>query len=359
MTCFRAALLAMCLLLGLRAAQAADWPGQTDGDVTLDNVALASGDKFPTLKLHYTTLGTPHRDAQGRVTNAVLLLHGTSGTGKDFLNPDLADHLFKPGQLLDLSRFYVVLPDSIGAGGSSKPADGLHGKFPRYGYTDQIDTQHATLQRLGIEHLKLVAGLSMGGMQTWLWAERYPGAMDAAVPIGSMPMQISGRNLMWRQIIVHAIEDDPGWNGGDYTTTPTAWAKIAGPLFAYMSSNAEKMQQAGPDRARTLAFYEMLVGGYERRDAATVLYALRSSADYDPQPQLRQIRARLLAVNFEDDLLNPVELVPQMKQAIGSIPSARLAELHGGYGHQSITHAELWLPAVTPFLERVPGWKTQ
>ena len=159
----RSAVLAMFVLLGAHAVKAAEWPGQTEGDVTFNNVTLNSGDKFETLKLHYTALGTPHRDAEGHVTNAMLLLHGTSGTGKDFFAPDLADHLFKPGQLLDLSRFYVVLPDGIGAGGSSKPADGLHGKFPRYGYEDQVAMQHAMLHRLGVEHLKLVAGLSMAG----------------------------------------------------------------------------------------------------------------------------------------------------------------------------------------------------
>jgi homoserine O-acetyltransferase/O-succinyltransferase len=365
MTCLRSALslrsalLAMVLLFGVTAARAADWPGQTEGDATFENATMISDDKFPIVKLHYTTLGTPHRDAQGHVTNAVLLLHGTSGTGKDFLAPDLADHLFKPGQLLDLSRFYVVLPDGIGAGGSSKPADGLHGKFPHYGYTDQVDAQLVTLKHLGVEHLKLVAGLSMGGMQTWLWAVRYPDWMDAAVPIGAMPMQISGRNLMWRQIIINAIEDDPGWNGGTYTTPPTAWTKIAGPLSAYMSSNAERIQQAGPDRARTIGFYDAVTSSYQARDAATVLYVVRSSADYDPQPLLRQIHAPLLAVNFEDDLLNPVELAPLVRQAIAVAPSAHLAELQGGFGHQSITHAELWLPAVTPFLDGVAGWKTE
>ena len=195
--CMRSVLLAIVLLLGIRLAQAADWPNQIEGDLTLNDYACISGDKFATLKLHYTTIGTPRQDAQGHVTNAVLLLHGTGGTGKEYLQPDIADHLFKPGQVLDASRYYVVLPDGIGAGGSSKPSDGLHGKFPRYGYNDQVSTQQITLARLGVDHLKLVSGISMGGMQTWLWAERFPEAMDAAVPIASMPMQVSGRNLIW------------------------------------------------------------------------------------------------------------------------------------------------------------------
>jgi homoserine O-acetyltransferase/O-succinyltransferase len=353
----------LALLLGLRlapvVAHAAEWPNQTDGDVTLNEYTFVSGDIFAALKLHYTTIGTPRRDAEGHVLNAVLLLHGTGGTGKEYLQLDIADHLFKPGQVLDISRFYIVLPDGIGAGGSSKPSDGLHGKFPRYGYNDQVNTQQLTLAHLGVEHLKLVSGISMGGMQTWLWAERFPDAIDAAVPIASMPMQVSGRNLIWRQIIVRAIEDDPGWNDGNYETSPTAWTEISAPLFAFMLSTPEKLQEAAPDRAKTLAWYGAAVAKWKTLDAANVLFSVRSSSDYDPAPMLSRIRAPLLAINFEDDVLNPVQLAPTVKQAIAAAPSARFQLLPGGFGHSSIYHAGLWADAMGAFLAGVPSWKAE
>lgn len=350
---------AVVVLFCIRDPHAADWPNQTDGDVTLNDYACVSGDKFATLKLHYTTIGTPRRDAQGRMTNAVLLLHGTGGTGKEYLQPDIANHLFKPGQVLDASRYYVVLPDGIGVGGSSKPSDGLHGKFPRYGYNDQVSTQQITLERLGVNHLKLVSGISMGGMQTWLWAERFPQAMDAAVPIASMPMQVSGRNLIWRQIIVRAIEDDPGWNGGNYETSPTAWSQIAAPLFFYMLSTPEKLQEAAPDRAKTLAWYDANAARWNGLDAANVLFSVRSSSDYDPAPMLEQIRAPLLAINFEDDVVNPIQLTPMVRQAIGPVPSAHFQSLPSGFGHSSIYHSDLWAGTMASFLNGVPGWNTE
>jgi len=357
--CMRSVLLAIVLLLGIRLAQAADWPNQIEGDLTLNDYACISGDKFATLKLHYTTIGTPRQDAQGHVTNAVLLLHGTGGTGKEYLQPDIADHLFKPGQVLDASRYYVVLPDGIGAGGSSKPSDGLHGKFPRYGYNDQVSTQQITLARLGVDHLKLVSGISMGGMQTWLWAERFPEAMDAAVPIASMPMQVSGRNLIWRQVMVSAIEEDPGWNGGDYETSPNAWSQIAAPLFFYMLSTPEKLQEAAPDRAKALAWYDATAAKWKGLDAANVLYSVRSSSDYDPGPMLEQIHAPVLAINFEDDVVNPIQLAPMVRQAIALLSSARFQSLPGGFGHSSIYHSDLWAETMASFLNGLPGWNTK
>ncbi|MBV9654252.1 MAG: alpha/beta fold hydrolase [Acetobacteraceae bacterium] len=355
----RLAFLAMLSLSAIQVAYAADWPNQTDGDLILDSYVCANGDRFVSLKLHYTTIGTPRRDGQGHITNAILLLHGTGGTGKEYLQPEIADHLFKPGAILDASRYYIVLPDGIGAGGSSKPSDGLRGKFPGYGYTDQVRTQQITLAHLGVDHLKLVSGISMGGMQTWLWAELYPKAMDAAVPIASMPMPVSGRNLIWRQIIVRAIENDPGWNGGAYETPPTAWSQIAAPLFFYMLSTPEKLQEAAPDRARTLAWYDAMAAKWRGLDAANALFSVRSSSDYDPGPMLGHIEAPLLAVNFEDDVVNPIELAPLVRQAIAPVPSARFQVLQGGFGHASIYHADAWAGAMAAFLTGLSGWKTE
>src|SRR5690349_13644847 len=209
----RVTFLGVALVFGLWAlpgtAGAAGGPQPQEGDVEVHDFTFQDGEHLPLLKLHYTALGTPQRDASGKITNAVVLLHGTTGTGKSFLMPILADHLFQTGQPLDAQRYYVVLPDGIGAGGSTKPSDGMQTRFPRYGYIDQVEAQHAMLKGMGIDHLKLVSGISQGGMQTWLWGERFPDAMDALVPVACMPVQISGRNLMWREIVIRAIRGDP------------------------------------------------------------------------------------------------------------------------------------------------------
>jgi len=227
---------------------------QREGDVTLRNFGFQDGEHLALLKLHYTALGTPQRNAAGKIINAVLLLRTTTGTGKSFLMPTLVNVLFQPGQPLDARRFYIVLPDGIGFGGSTKPSDGLFGHFPHYGYVDQVVAQHTLVELLGIDHLKLVLGISQGGMQAWLWAERFPDAMDGVVPIACYPMQISGRNLMWRQVVINAVRDDPKWHGGNYSPAdpPTAWKDVAGLMFPMMVGTAERLQAAGPDRERSL-----------------------------------------------------------------------------------------------------------
>jgi homoserine O-acetyltransferase/O-succinyltransferase len=314
-----------------------------EGDVTVADLTLADGEHIKDLRLHYTTLGEPHRDAAGHIDNAVVLLHGTRGTGKAYLAPSLAGHLFGPGQPLDAQRYYVVLPDGIGAGGSTKPSEGLRARFPHYGYRDQVDAQHLLLARLGVDHLRLVSGISQGGMQTWLWAERFPDAADLYVPIASMPIQISGRNLMWRQIAIAAIRNDPDYRNGDYDPAhkPTAWGKVDAPLFAMMLGTPERLQEAGPDRTKTLAFDEQLIQRNDARDANDDLYDFESSADYDPAPDLAKIRGRLVAINFADDQVNPAEL-PYARDTVAKLPSGQFVLLPGGYGHGSIAHAELW-----------------
>jgi homoserine O-acetyltransferase len=338
-------------------APAPDVVQRSEGDAEVHDFAFRDGERLPVLKLHYTALGTPRRDASGRITNAVLLLHATTGTGKTFLVPTLADSLFRPGQPLDARHYYVVLPDGIGFGGSTKPSDGLRGRFPHYGYRDQVEAQHAMLQAMGIEHLKLVAGISQGGMQAWLWAEQFPDAMDAVVPVASMPMQISGRNLMWRQIIIGAVRDDPEWHGGDYDPAhpPTAWMRTAALMFALMVGTPERLQAVGPDRAGTLAYDDELIAQYRGRDAGDALYDYESSADYDPVPGLDRIKAPLLAINFADDQVNPAQL-PVTRETIARLPSARLVLLPGGWGHAGIFHAELWADQLGAFLGALPGW---
>ena len=329
---------------------------QAEGDVDVPDFAFQGGGLLPLLRLHYTALGTPRRDAAGKITNAILLLHATTGTGKTFLAPNLANYLFQPGQPLDVQRHYVVLPDGIGFGGSTKPSDGLRARFPHYGYIDQVEAQHAMLAGMGIDHVRLVAGISQSGMQTWLWGERFPDAMDALMPVACMPMQVSGRNLMWRQVIAGAVRSDPDWHGGDYDAAhpPTAWMRTAALLFAVMVGTPETLQAAGPDRAKTLAYDDELIAQYRGRDAGDALYDYESSGDFDPGPGLGRIKAPMLAVNFADDQVNPAQLTVA-RDTVQRLPSARFVLLPGGWGHATIFHAEAWAGQLGPFLAGLPG----
>ncbi len=298
----------LILLLGWRLV-AADYATPTEGEYVLRDFAFRDGSTLPELRMHYRTLGSVERDAQGHARNAVLILHGTTGSGRQFLRPEFAGELFGPGQLLDAGRYYLILVDNIGHGNSSKPSDGLHGRFPHYGYRDMIDAQFRLLtEGLKIDHLRLVMGTSMGGMHTWLWAEMHPEFMDALLPLASLPTQISGRNRVWRRMIIDAIRFDPEWKNGDYQAQPRGLRMAAEVLF-FMSSSPVQRQKEAP----TLEQADRLLDKYVNSamasmDANDVLYALESSSDYDPGPALEEIRAPLLAINFADDLINPPEL---------------------------------------------------
>lgn len=310
------------------------WPDQREGDFVLKGYIFANGETLPELKLHYTTIGTPHRNAAGEIDNAVLLLHGTSGTGRNWLLPSLADELFGAGQPLDASRYFIVMPDGIGRGGSSKPSDGLRAKFPHYRYRDIIASQYRLLtEHLGIRHLRLVLGSSMGGMHCWMWGGMYPGFMDALVPIASQPVEISGRNWISRRIAIEAIRNDPGWNEGNYTTKPTHYIRTA-PFASLMTENVVRLQEMGSTREAADALYRQWVANVARGDANDQLYATEAVMDYDPAPLLGKITAKLLAINFADDAVNPPEL-GVVEPAIRQIPGARFvlvpasAETHG------------------------------
>ena len=312
---------------------------------------------LPELRLHYTTLGQPQRDAAGRVTNAVLLLHGTTGTGKNFLAPSLANELFAPGEPLDASRYYIILPDGVGRGGSSKPSDGLRAKFPKYGYNDVVKAQHLLVtEGLGVAHLRLVLGTSMGGMQTWMWGERYPGMMDALLPIASQPSQISGRNYLWRRIVTEAIRHDPGWMGGDYKAPPKAWADAV-PMFTLMTDSAVRLQAQAPSREGASALYDRLVAAaLKTYDANDYLYWFESSWDYDPEPDLGKIQARLVAVNFADDLINAPEL-GVMEKLVARVPKGRFVLVPAGartIGHQTLSQAAVWKSYLQELLRELP-----
>jgi homoserine O-acetyltransferase len=302
----RAALLA--LFVAFRA-EAAPIPTPAEGDFVASSFAFDSGERLAELRLHYRTLGRAHRGADGRVDNAVLVLHGTGGSGRNFLSDNFAGVLFGPGQLLDAERYFLILPDGIGHGGSSKPSDGLHARFPRYGYLDMVRAQHLLLtEGLKVDHLRLVMGTSMGGMQTWLWGETHPGFMDALLPLASLPTQIAGRNRMMRRMVLDSIRTDPEWNGGEYKAQPRGLTAAMYTLL-FMTSSPLQWQKAAPTRDAADRFFEEQVRTrVEATDANDLLYQFDASRDYDPGPALETIQAPLTAINSADDQVNPPEL---------------------------------------------------
>jgi homoserine O-acetyltransferase len=335
----------MLFLLAAAHSSAADYPAPKAADFIARDFRLSSGEILLELRIHYRTLGQPRHDAQGTVTNAVLILHGTTGEGGNFLRPEFAGELFGKGQPLDAERYYLILPDNLGHGKSTKPSDGLRGKFPRYGYHDMIAAQHRLLtEGLKVDHLRLVMGTSMGGMHTWLWGELHADFMDALLPLASLPAQIAGRNRLWRKIISDAIRTDPEWKNGDYTTQPGSLRLAAGMLL-FMSSNPVLRQKEMPTRqavdARLQAFEKQYL---ETRDANDILYAVESSSDYDPGPLLDKIRAPLLAINFADDLINPPEL-GILEREIKRVPHGKAIVVPASdktQGHGTHTLAAVW-----------------
>ena len=302
-------LIFLTLLLLPSAASAQTFQGATEGDFVLHDFHFASGETLPELRLHYRTIGTPRRDKSGVARNAVLVLHGTGGSGAAFLSEQFAGVLFKPGGLLDGSRYFIILPDGIGHGKSSKPSDGLHARFPHYGYEDMIAAQYRLVtEGLKINHLRLVMGTSMGGMQTWLWGERYPDFMDALMPLASLPVQIAGRNRMTRRMVIDSIKNDPEWNGGEYKTQPHGVTAAIYTLIMMTSSPLQWQKQAPTREAADQLFDTMVERNKGRTDANDMLYQFDASRDYDPAPLLERIRAPLFAINSADDQVNPPEL---------------------------------------------------
>jgi homoserine O-acetyltransferase/O-succinyltransferase len=350
-------LTAAALLLATPAFAQTNWPNQRDGDFVIKDFRFKSGETLANLTIHYTTLGTPRRDATGGIVNGVVLLHGTGGTGKRWLAPDLADGLFAPGEPLDASRYFVVIPDGIGRGGSSKPSDGLKSKFPHYRYEDIIAAEHRLVtEGLGIRHLRLVLGSSMGGMHTWMWGYMYPDLMDGLIAIASQPIQISGRNWMQRRIAIEAIRQDPGWKNGDYDKNPTQWT-VTAPYGFLQTENVLQIQKMAPTVEAGDALYRKLQEEAKKRDANDTLWAIEAVMDYDPAPHLGAIKARVLAINSADDEVNPPELASTARE-IARIPNAKFVlipqsdETHGHYTH---LRATFWKQYVAEFLKTLPG----
>jgi homoserine O-acetyltransferase/O-succinyltransferase len=333
---------------------AADYPPLNENDYTIHDFKFTSGEILPELKIHYRTLGKIDKNAQGQVTNAVLIGHGTTGSGAQFVRPEFADELFGKDQSLDATKFFIVLPDGIGHGKSSKPSDGLRTKFPHYGYTDMVEAQYRLLtEGLGVNHARLVMGTSMGGMQSWLWGEIHPDFMDALMPLASLPTQISGRNRAWRRVVIDAIRNDPAWNGGEYKTQPPS-LRTAAEMLWLMSSNPVIRQKESPTLAKTDENLDKFVDQIVKADDANdVLYALEASRDYDPGPNLEKIRAPLLAINSADDLINPPEL-GILENEIKRVPHGRAVVIPMSdktRGHGSHTIASLWKDQLVKLLD--------
>jgi homoserine O-acetyltransferase len=304
-----AAILPLVAISVLVTARAASYPDPVSGDFMIRNFAFESGESLPELRIHYRTLGTLHRNAAGKADNAVLILHGTSGSGGSFLSYTFAGELFGDGQALDARRYFIVLPDSIGHGESSKPSDGLHAHFPRYCYHDMVAAQYRLLtEKLGVDHLRLVMGTSMGGMHSWLWGELHPDFMDALFPLASAPVEIAGRNRMIRRMMSDSIRNDPEWKNGEYSETPHGVDGAVFALFFMLSAPLELHREAPTREAADRYFDDWIADRRRRTDANDFLYQFESSGDYNPSPALEKIRAPLFAVNSADDEVNPPEL---------------------------------------------------
>lgn len=344
--------LALTLLNMPVRAQTGLTPAQ--GDAVLRDFRFESGEVLPELRLHYRTLGTPRRDAAGVVRNAVLILHGTGGSGAGFLSEQFAGVLFKPGQLLDAARYFIILPDGIGHGQSSKPSDGLHARFPRYNYNDMVTAQYRLLtEGIGVNHLRLVMGTSMGGMQSWVWGEKYPDFMDALMPLASLPVQIAGRNRMMRRMVIDSIKNDPGWNKGEYKSQPRGLTAAIYTLLFMTSSPLQWQKQAPTRDAADRLFDDLVSRQLARADANDMLYAFDASRDYDPAPKLESIRAPLVAINSADDQVNPPEL-GILEREIKRVKRGRcvllpISDRTRGHGTHSLP--EIWKQHLAQLLE--------
>ena len=331
-------------------------PPPQEGDYTAHDFHFRSGETLPELRMHYLTFGKPARDPNGRVTNAALILHGTGGSGRQFLQPQFAGELFGSGQLLDINRYFIVLPDNIGHGKSSKPSDGLHAHFPQYDYDDMVAAQHEMLEKgLGVNHLRLVMGTSMGCMHSWVWMETYPDFMDAAMPLACLPVQIAGRNRIWRKMTIEGVRQDPDWNNGDYTTEPRAAVQIATDFLLIAGSTPLPMQSSYPTREAA----DKYLDDYEKRvtktlDANDFLYAVNSSQNYDPSPQLEKISVPVMFVNSADDFINPPELGIAERE-IKRVKKGRFVLIPASsqtHGHGTHTWAVFWKQYLQELLQK-------
>lgn len=327
------------------------------GTVVLQEFRFVSGDSLAEVRLYYRTLGRPSRDAAGHVRNGVLILHGTGGSGAQFFSPSFVE-LYAPGAPLDTSTHYIILPDDVGHGRSSKPSDGLRGRFPHYAYADMVTAEYRLVtEGLHVDHLRLVMGTSMGCMHSWIWAERYPSFMDGVVPLACAPTQIAGRNRMLRKMILDDIRQDPAWRGGDYADQPPGLTAALQVLFV-MGSSAAQLQRTAPTRDSADQFIAAWVAARRATtDANDMLYQFDASRDYDPSPDLERITAPVLAINSADDVINPPEL-GLMERLIPRVHNGRYVLIPIGphtRGHGTHTVAAAWREWFDPFVASLPA----
>jgi homoserine O-acetyltransferase len=342
--------LAAALAMASPAGVAADYPAPQGGDWVVRDFKFHTGEVLPELRLHYTTVGAPSGEP-------VLVLHGTVGSGQNFLTPAFAGELFGAGQPLDASRYYIILTDAIGTGKSSKPSDGLRTKFPRYNYDDMVQAQYRLVtEHLHVRHLRLVMGNSMGGMQTWMWAEKYPDFMDIAVPMASLPVEMSSRNWIMRRLIVDSIRNDPDWMEGNYTKQPRS-LKFAY-VFYQLAANGgnQAMYRAAPTREKADRMLDQRLAAPFAGDANDYLFQWDSSRDYDPSAGLERIKATLLAINSADDERNPPEL-GVLDRDIKRVANGRVLLIPASpqtSGHGTTGNPGFWKKEVAELLQSTP-----
>jgi homoserine O-acetyltransferase len=331
------------------------WPTHVQ-DIVLKDFRFRDGEILPGLRMHVTTLGSPHRNGAGEIDNAVMVLHGTGGTGKQFLQPQFADELYAPGQPLDIARYYIILPDNIGHGGSSKPSDGMRMHFPKYDYDDMVEAQYRMLtQGLGIRHLRLIMGTSMGCMHSIVWGETHPDFMSALMPLACEPIEIAGLNRMWRQLAINSIEADPAWQSGNYRGEPLTGLRAAENLL-FVAGAAPLLYQAQySTRTAAGAYAEQRVASAIRTlDANDLIYQLDSSRNYNPWPGLERIKVPLTWINSADDFINPRNL-PVSGEALKRMPTARfrlIPESPQTHGHGTHSWAKFWKGDLSELLAR-------
>jgi len=340
------------------AADAPDPIRAFEGEYVASNFHFASGETLPELRIHYTVIGKPHRDARGHVDNAVLILHGTGGSGHNFLTDKFSGVLFGKGRLLDTNRYFIILPDGIGHGQSSKPSDGLHAHFPQYAYQDMVAAQYALVTLgLQVDHLRLVLGTSMGCMHTWMWGESHPDFVDALMPLACLPVQIAGRNRVWRELLIDAIRGDPDWRQGEYRTQPIGALRTAAGMLLIAGSAPIQMQLTLPTRDAADQFAQKYMERQlEDLDANDLLYQVSASRDYDPSGGLESIRAPVMWVNSADDFINPPELGIAERE-IKRVPKGRFVLLPASdqtHGHGTHTWAAVWQQYLGQLLESPP-----
>ncbi|MGN6516863.1 MAG: alpha/beta fold hydrolase [Rhizomicrobium sp.] len=326
-----------------------NWPSK-EGDYVVKNFKFDDGETLDALRLHYTTLGAPVRDKSGRVTNAVLILHGTGGSGHQFFRPQFADVLYAPGGLLDIRKYYIILPDDIGHGKSSKPSDGMKASFPQYDYRDMVEAEHLLVTKgLNVNHLRLVMGTSMGCMHSFMWGEAWPDFMDALMPLACEPTQIAGRNRMWRKMVIDAIRSDPEWDNGNYKTEPQQGLRVAADMLIIAGSAAHQLQKEYPTRDEADQYLSDTVAKYmSELDANDILYQVGSSRDYDPSEKLETIKAPVMWVNSADDFINRPDLGiaedlarrnPRIKYVV--IPTSDKTHGHGTHTWAAVWHDQM------------------